>query len=330
MTSVLLLSRRCKISIPNAVVQNPAEAASPSSASVATWFEITQKTRNITSAGEKQDLSELAMLVGANLTDESDDNAELPAAPGSPTGRKSPPFSLFKVRFPINSTQVVLSFLESRLPGLSFLTYRRDEGVPQLDSVLFGSRAKAICNHALAMRIKDAPLNPLCSMATALIGFDLRLVNDFCASMSDGGFDLGDPSNEKVLSWWRARNPLKDRLKAFTGTDPSPEMVTVTSPDEQRESRKTSPVVDQTFVEGGKKLMTCDSSTDPSSSREPSQSSSVARHSSRQPDLRDKDMLMGCRSVIVDLGNACWTHRHFSEDIQTRQYRAPEVLIGSQ
>jgi serine/threonine-protein kinase SRPK3 len=34
--------------------------------------------------------------------------------------------------------------------------------------------------------------------------------------------------------------------------------------------------------------------------------------------------------VIVDLGNACWTHRHFSEDIQTRQYRAPEVLIGSQ
>ena len=29
--------------------------------------------------------------------------------------------------------------------------------------------------------------------------------------------------------------------------------------------------------------------------------------------------------VVVDLGNACWTYKHFSEDIQTRQYRAPEV-----
>ena len=32
---------------------------------------------------------------------------------------------------------------------------------------------------------------------------------------------------------------------------------------------------------------------------------------------------------LADLGNACWVERHFSEDIQTRQYRAPEVLIGS-
>jgi serine/threonine protein kinase len=31
---------------------------------------------------------------------------------------------------------------------------------------------------------------------------------------------------------------------------------------------------------------------------------------------------------IVDLGNACWTYKHFTEDIQTRQYRAPEVLLG--
>jgi hypothetical protein len=29
--------------------------------------------------------------------------------------------------------------------------------------------------------------------------------------------------------------------------------------------------------------------------------------------------------IVVDLGNACWTHKHFSEDIQTRQYRSPEV-----
>jgi serine/threonine protein kinase len=32
---------------------------------------------------------------------------------------------------------------------------------------------------------------------------------------------------------------------------------------------------------------------------------------------------------IVDFGNACWEHEHFTEDIQTRQYRSPEVIIGA-
>lgn len=32
---------------------------------------------------------------------------------------------------------------------------------------------------------------------------------------------------------------------------------------------------------------------------------------------------------IADLGNACWTDKHFTEDIQTRQYRSLEVIIGA-
>lgn len=32
---------------------------------------------------------------------------------------------------------------------------------------------------------------------------------------------------------------------------------------------------------------------------------------------------------IADLGNACWTNHHFTEDIQTRQYRSLEVIIGA-
>ena len=34
-------------------------------------------------------------------------------------------------------------------------------------------------------------------------------------------------------------------------------------------------------------------------------------------------------SKIVDFGNACWVNEHFTDDIQTRQYRAPEVIIGA-
>ncbi|XP_026076857.1 SRSF protein kinase 1 isoform X2 [Carassius auratus] len=35
------------------------------------------------------------------------------------------------------------------------------------------------------------------------------------------------------------------------------------------------------------------------------------------------------RVKIADLGNACWVHKHFTDDIQTRQYRSLEVLIGA-
>jgi serine/threonine-protein kinase SRPK3 len=31
---------------------------------------------------------------------------------------------------------------------------------------------------------------------------------------------------------------------------------------------------------------------------------------------------------IADLGNACWVHNHFTGEIQTRQYRSPEVILG--
>uniref|UniRef100_A0A8C5ADW5 non-specific serine/threonine protein kinase n=1 Tax=Gadus morhua TaxID=8049 RepID=A0A8C5ADW5_GADMO len=32
---------------------------------------------------------------------------------------------------------------------------------------------------------------------------------------------------------------------------------------------------------------------------------------------------------IADLGNACWVTKHFTDDIQTRQYRSLEVLMGA-
>jgi len=42
----------------------------------------------------------------------------------------------------------------------------------------------------------------------------------------------------------------------------------------------------------------------------------------RDPSFKDS------RAKLVDLGNACWTHKKFTEDITTRQYRAPETLLG--
>lgn len=38
---------------------------------------------------------------------------------------------------------------------------------------------------------------------------------------------------------------------------------------------------------------------------------------------------MNARVKIADLGNACWVDRHFTNDIQTRQYRSPEAILGA-
>ncbi|KAL4804068.1 kinase-like domain-containing protein [Aspergillus unguis] len=44
----------------------------------------------------------------------------------------------------------------------------------------------------------------------------------------------------------------------------------------------------------------------------------------------DEEVDCGIISVkIADLGNACWVGHHFTNDIQTRQYRSPEVILGS-
>ncbi|KAJ6765748.1 SERINE KINASE-LIKE PROTEIN [Salix purpurea] len=47
--------------------------------------------------------------------------------------------------------------------------------------------------------------------------------------------------------------------------------------------------------------------------------------STRQNLLAAADL----KCKLVDFGNACWTFKQFTSDIQTRQYRCPEVLLGS-
>ncbi|KAL3828523.1 hypothetical protein ACJIZ3_017325 [Penstemon smallii] len=47
--------------------------------------------------------------------------------------------------------------------------------------------------------------------------------------------------------------------------------------------------------------------------------------SARQKLLAEVDV----KCKLVDFGNACWTYKQFTSDIQTRQYRCPEVILGS-
>lgn len=247
---------------------------------------------------------------------------------------KTFPSSLFTVRFSVLSTMVVLGFLESRFPGVMFFTYRRDEGSPSMDSTLFGPHMNNICRHPLALRLKEngAKLisagDAMAPSASSIFGFDLRLVKNFNPKSNDDvgsfahSFDLTHPNFETVQRWWNARRPIFERVKSFLGLD-----LKAGVKDTQMLSSESEQ--NQSIKEGTKKPP-----TDKQKKRMVKPASLAATKAaivkaSYQPDLKDTDVLMRSRAVIVDLGNACWTHRHFSEDIQTRQYRAPEVLIGS-
>ncbi|XP_022767198.1 SRSF protein kinase 1-like isoform X2 [Durio zibethinus] len=47
--------------------------------------------------------------------------------------------------------------------------------------------------------------------------------------------------------------------------------------------------------------------------------------STRRKPLASVDL----KCKLVDFGNACWTFKQFTNDIQTGQYRCPEVILGS-
>lgn len=314
---------RCKITVPASEMATNHQ----SSESRSTWFRLLQRSRKDVDAHERSTFEDLALLIGANLSGERDSEEEMPKpSSGGRNANRALPYSLFKAVFPVKSTYVVLSFLESRLQGVVFLAYKREEGDPQLDNIMFGPNASQVCNHPMAMRVKGEGA-PSSIKATSLFGFDLRLVKDFEAvpvlgQDGEASLDLAGSSMQKVASWWTARNSIKDRVKALTGVDPTSDAVNALGL-ESRDSRQAFNGVEVGFQEGGKKPS---GEVSAALGRDPVSVSTEPRAS--PPDLKDDRALMKSRSVIVDLGNACWTHRHFSEDIQTRQYRAPEVLIG--
>lgn len=52
--------------------------------------------------------------------------------------------------------------------------------------------------------------------------------------------------------------------------------------------------------------------------------------SAAEQGLVDPFCLKDIPVKIADLGNSCWVYKHFCEEIQTRQYKSLEVLLGSE
>ncbi|KAF8839081.1 kinase-like protein [Paxillus ammoniavirescens] len=77
------------------------------------------------------------------------------------------------------------------------------------------------------------------------------------------------------------------------------------------------------------------SSSGDSASADPKISTSMMSVESTQRSLAETSTSSMVESMekitvkIADLGNATWTEHHFTDDIQTRQYRCPEVILGA-
>ncbi|XP_040566242.1 uncharacterized protein [Lepeophtheirus salmonis] len=66
--------------------------------------------------------------------------------------------------------------------------------------------------------------------------------------------------------------------------------------------------------------------------KNPTSPISVTKTSEYPPNKQDPvfEIVRDLQVKIADLGNACWVNHHFTEDIQTRQYRSLEVLLGAE
>jgi len=301
--------------------------------SISTIFKLVQSCRTDTHTGVRKFLAQLIDQVGDNITGGELENAH--TANGDPNTSRSMAYSLFSVKFSVLSTMVVLGFLENRFPGLLFCTYKRDDGRPRIDDIVFGPYSQSICNHPLTMKMRDInETAPLANInASSIFGFDLRLVKAFAARpMIDGNgtptFRLNNQSSDKVSQWWACRHSINDRVKMFMGLEPKVDFLEMTLSGHRTKST-TSNQVGQ-FLEGEKRAGGSTLTTSGNNRITfDSPYKDIEGDLHHQPDLKDLDVLKRSRAVVVDLGNACWTHKHFSEDIQTRQYRAPEVIIGN-
>lgn len=198
-------------------------------------------------------------------------------------------------------TGVVLKYLEKHLPGVKFLCNSSDgvgvDGV--LDESLLDDDDVEL--HEMVSSFYRHPVNTeacesgLSGATGTMVGIDLESIARYAQLTidEDTAIDITPPSDIS-----RFAKPLNVRLGMCFGEDSVP------------------------FIRMYYAHVLNDASVK-SKLRSPNTKRS-------SDDLVKLNTFFENKKVkIVDLGNACWTYRHFTDDIQTRQYRSPETILGS-
>ena len=107
--------------------------------------------------------------------------------------------------------------------------------------------------------------------------------------------------------------------------DPNSSVLISNNPVNQKLVPFPSPVVPKHSQKPSLSIDTSSSTNDVDNDAVQRESSTVS-DSSRPSILNEFEEIISVK--IADLGNACWYNKHYTPDIQTRQYRSPEVILG--
>nr|GMD25453.1 serine/threonine-protein kinase SRPK [Ipomoea batatas] len=234
---------------------------------------------------------------------------------------------------------MVFEYLGDNL--LTLIKYSDYRGVPL-------HKVKEICFHILVgldylhcqLSIIHTDLKPENILLLSMIdpskdprksGASLILPNDKSKSVSETGPSKDVKSSNRDLSKnqeKKIQRKAKQAAQKCVGKDATEEAeldTEASSPDNSRHDGKrdqgsTDRESDTKFQKDAS--IKTDGASD---GNQGSQSHKRGNRSTRQKLLAEAEL----KCKLVDFGNACWTHKQFTSDIQTRQYRSPEVLLGS-
>ena len=200
-------------------------------------------------------------------------------------------------------TDRIVAFLEERIPGLRFLChYHVPSALSEEDDIELLEHMRQGVIHPLCEEMDEVEPNAgFGEGGGAMIGID---VDELSRSVSNVDEDPDLPESERrVYSITKYVHPLQRRLDFFRG-----------DPEELDSVVALLAKIHATLVALGEQ-------SDDGSEGGPEGAVDTARLDAAYAD---------CKVKIVDLGNACWTYKHFTDDIQTRQYRSPEVILGAE
>ena len=204
-------------------------------------------------------------------------------------------------------TEHIIAFLEEALDGVRFLAhYQVPSAITEEDDADLLEVARRMVIHPLCEE-SDEDIPPGADFGEgggALIGVDVDSMSRAVTHIDD---DPSLPDSERrIYSVTKYVHPLQRRISYFTG-----------DPDFLEETVLLFNRVHTTLMALGEGSEV--SGEDVKDAED--------GHHLHLADLNS--IYSNCKVKVVDLGNACWTFKHFTDDIQTRQYRSPEVLLGA-
>ncbi|CAM9336516.1 unnamed protein product, partial [Hapterophycus canaliculatus] len=276
---------------------------------------------------------------------ESERDGETSAQQTVLSASSSPP-ELWSIEFAYSGLERVLEALETAVSGLVFLVGAAPSQDAQSETSVLWETASASCRLPASHEEGSVVVGVDVVALSTTIGSKVEDGDVWREMVRDGARPGGGEPRLNLQSISQRLSGLisdtsegsEDRRGVCDPASDTPLTVVCATKKPEKDDGKEKPEDEKSAVSGltldepiGVAEIPGDKSNSPT--RGPPKTPKRTKGSSPQPSDRGGDAkltsltdeLSSVRVLIVDLGNACWTHKHFSEDIQTRQYRSPEV-----